>query len=85
MADDEPVTRRECELLHDGVQTALESLEGKVDHWGKQHDDKLKVLNGSVASNTKFRIESKAIYKALAFGWATLIIPLAGILIAVLK
>ena len=85
MADDEPMTRRECELIHKWVEDAITSLGGKVDHWGRQHDDNQKEMNGAVAENTKFRIESTVVYRALAFGWATLVIPLIAIAVAMIR
>ena len=71
---DKAVTRRECEAVHTGLSDSLSAIGGKLDK-----------LNGSVAENTKFRVQSKAVYAVLAFGWASMMIPLAAIAVAVLK
>ena len=45
--------------------------------------DHLATLNGSVAENSKFRLKQQTVYGVLAFGWVSLIIPVAAIAIAV--
>ena len=45
---------------------------------------RLDKLNGSVAENSKFRVQSKAVYVVLAGGWAILMAPLTAIAVAVL-
>ena len=50
----------------------------------KRVTDRLDKLNGAVAENTKFRVQSKAVYAALLGGWAILMAPLTVIAIAVL-
>lgn len=42
-------------------------------------------LNGSVAENTKFRVQQKTVYAVLGFAWASLLIPIAAIAIATLR
>jgi len=46
--------------------------------------DRLDVQNGAVAENTKFRVQSKAIYGVIVFGWVSILIPLTVIAVAVL-
>ncbi|KKN34510.1 hypothetical protein LCGC14_0793050 [marine sediment metagenome] len=46
--------------------------------------DRLDVQNGAVAENTKFRVQSKAVYGVIAFAWVSILIPLTAIAVAVL-
>ena len=46
--------------------------------------DRLDVQNGAVAENTKFRVQSKAVYGVIAFAWISILIPLTAIAVAVL-
>ncbi len=52
-------------------------------HW-QSIDARLERLNGDVADNSKFRLQQNAVLNALAFAWASVMIPLAVIAIAVL-
>ncbi len=45
---------------------------------------RLDKLNGSVAENTRFRVQSKAVYGVIVFAWVSVLIPLTAIAIAVL-
>ena len=45
----------------------------------------LKKLNGNVAANTKFRVESSMLFRIAALAWASLMAPLTAILVAVLR
>ena len=47
--------------------------------------DRLDTMNGSVAENTRFRVQQKAVYGAIAAGWAIMMAPLLVVLAAVLK
>jgi len=47
--------------------------------------DRLDTLNGTVAENTRFRVQSKAVYGVILFAWGTVIIPLSVILVRVLS
>ncbi len=46
--------------------------------------DRLDKLNGSVAENTRFRVQSKAVYGVIVFAWVSVLIPLTAIAVAVL-
>ena len=46
--------------------------------------DRLDKLNGAVADNTRFRVQSKAIYGVIAFAWISILIPLTAIAVAIL-
>ena len=46
--------------------------------------DRLDKLNDSVAKNTKFRVQSKAVYGVIVFAWVSILIPLTAIAVAVL-
>ena len=74
MADGEPVTRRECAAVHAGWNQGQESILAE-----------LKDLNGSVAENTKFRVQSKAVYAVIVIGWGLAMAPLTAIAIAVVR
>ena len=74
MDDGEPVTQQQCASLHSGIADSLDGIGKKLD-----------TLNGSVAENSKFRVESSAIFRLLMLGWLSLIAPLTAILVAVLK
>ena len=50
----------------------------------KMITDRLDTLNGSVADNTKFRLQGNAVLKALGFVWVSIMIPLTAIAVAVL-
>ena len=50
----------------------------------KEITDRLDKLNGAVAENTKFRVQSKAVYGVIAFAWISVLIPLTAIAVAVL-
>lgn len=41
-------------------------------------------LNGSVAENSKFRLQQKTVYSVLAFAWVSVFIPLLIVAVAVL-
>ena len=47
--------------------------------------DHLAILNGAVAKNTEFRIQAKMILVGLAFAWASIIVPLMGIAVTLVK
>ena len=47
--------------------------------------DHLVALNGAVAKNTEFRIQAKMILAGLAFAWMSIIVPLVGIAITLVK
>lgn len=74
MTGDEVVTRRECAALHVGLATSLDGIGEKLDK-----------LNGSVAENTKFRVQSKAVYAVIVVAWGLAMAPLTAIAVAVLK
>lgn len=46
--------------------------------------DRLDKLNGAVAENSKFRVQSKAVFAAIGFAWVSIMIPLTAIAVAVL-
>ncbi len=46
--------------------------------------DRLDTMNGSVAENTRFRVQSKAVYGVIVFAWVSVLIPLTAIAVAVL-
>ncbi len=46
--------------------------------------ERLDKLNGSVAENTRFRVQSKAVYGVIAFAWVSILIPLTAIAVAIL-
>ncbi len=46
--------------------------------------DRLDTLNGFVADNTRFRVQSKAVYGVIAFAWVSVLIPVTVIAVAVL-
>ncbi len=50
----------------------------------KEITDRLDTMNGSIAENTKFRVQSKAVYGVIAFAWVSILIPLTAIAVAVL-
>ena len=50
----------------------------------KEIREHLATLNGSVAENSKFRVQSKAVLAAFVFGWASIFLPLMAILVAIL-
>jgi len=45
---------------------------------------RLDKLNGAVADNTRFRVQSKAVYGVIAFAWVSILIPVTVIAVAVL-
>lgn len=47
----------------------------------KEH---LAALNDKVAENSKFRLQQKTVYGVIAFAWATVLVPLVTIAVAVL-
>ena len=47
--------------------------------------DHLATLNGAVAKNTEFRIQAKMILVGLAFAWISIIVPLLGIAVTLVK
>lgn len=71
----ERVTKTEALLV-----AHTETCEG---HW-KSIDEHLERLNGDVAENSKFRVQQKAVYGVIAFAWATVLIPVVTIAVAVL-
>ena len=78
MDDEAPITRRECASVHTNIASNLaQSL--------TQISEKLDDLNGSVARNTKFRVESSVAFRIAAIAWASLMAPLTAILVAVLR
>ncbi len=46
--------------------------------------DRLDTMNGSIAENSRFRVQSKAVYGVIAFAWISVLIPLTAIAVAVL-
>ncbi|KKL58298.1 hypothetical protein LCGC14_2226760 [marine sediment metagenome] len=46
--------------------------------------DRLDTMNGSIAENSRFRVQSKAVYGVIAFAWVSILIPLTAIAVAVL-
>ncbi len=46
--------------------------------------DRLDTLNGSVADNTRFRVQGNAVLKALGFVWVSIMVPLTAIAVAML-
>jgi len=46
--------------------------------------DRMDTLNGFVAENTKFRVQQKAVYGAIVFGWISVLIPVTVIAVSVL-
>lgn len=46
--------------------------------------DHLADLNGSVAENSKFRLQQKTVYGVLMFAWISVLVPLAVIAVTVL-
>lgn len=63
----------------------LEVYYAEIPNYLKEIKDRLETLNGGVAENTKFRTQQKTVYAVLAFAWATLLIPLAAIALAVFR
>lgn len=47
--------------------------------------DHLEKLNGSVAENSKFRLQSKTVYGVLGIAWASVVVPMIIVAVAVLK
>ena len=50
----------------------------------KEITDRLDTMNGSIAENSRFRVQSKAVYGVIAFGWVSILIPVTVIAVAVL-
>ncbi len=49
----------------------------------KSVDEKLERLNGAVAENTEFRIATKASYTIIGIAWASILLPLTAMAVAV--
>ncbi len=50
----------------------------------KRVTDRLDTMNGSVAENTLFRVQQKTVYWVLGVAWASVLIPVTAIAIAVM-
>ena len=47
--------------------------------------DHLATLNGAVAKNTEFRVQARMVLAGLAFAWVSIIVPLIGIVVTLVK